>query len=349
MTGQPTDAAFLAEAARLASMPDTEQAVQSILQLTADTLGIVRLTCRAEQDGFLWKATQAGHSTQTDVATDDTHDLRVREKRVGDLRASSALGDFEACAVITRLLASVLRDRELDLAERAVQSYRDRMVRLVTHDLRTPLSQILGYAHLLQMDLTEMPEQMRFVEGVIASGGQMDRLLESLLRIERLRHSPRDLYSNVYVYKLAQNAFRDCQYAAEQKGVTLDADLEMNPSAMVYGDEFLIQRAMENLVTNAIKFTLPDGRVTLRLRFTPEDMVFSVDDTGIGIAEEHLDYLFIPFHRISNNNKDQKMPPGYGLGLSLVGSIVEQHNGDVFVHSVVNQGSTFGFRLKLTR
>lgn len=274
--------------------------------------------------------------------------LTFRGRDVGELRSSSPLDGLASVGVIVRLLTAILRERELDLAERAVQSYRDRMVRLVTHDLRAPLAQIMGYAHLLQMDLGEFPEQMRFVEGILASTGQMDRLLESLLRLERLRHSPKDLYTTVNVYKLAETVFHESQYAAEQKTVRLDAEIERNTSATIYGDEFLIQRAMENLVNNALKFTLPEGRVLMRLNFTATEMIFSVDDTGIGIAEEHLDYLFIPFHRIAREDGKQA-PPGFGLGLSLVGSIVEQHEGEVFVRSVLNQGSTFGFRLNLAR
>ncbi|MCU0475420.1 MAG: HAMP domain-containing histidine kinase [Anaerolineae bacterium] len=347
MTSQTHDVAFLAEAARLASEPVTEQAVQAILSLSAAALGITRLTCRAYQDDFTWRAARTGTATLAPV-TETIIPLTFRGRDVGELRSSSPLDGVASVGVIVRLLTAILRERELDIAERAVQSYRDRMVRLVTHDLRAPLAQIMGYAHLLQMDLTEFPEQMRFVEGILASTGQMDRLLESLLRLERLRHSPKDLYTSVNVYRLAEMVFHESQYAADQKSVRLDAEFDINKSATIYGDEFLIQRAMENLVNNALKFTLPEGRVLMRLNFSQNEMVFSVDDTGIGIAEEHLDYLFIPFHRIAREDGKQA-PPGFGLGLSLVGSIVEQHEGEVFVRSVLNQGSTFGFRLKLAR
>jgi len=347
MTTHPTDAAFLAEAALLASEPVTEQAVQSILQLTVTSLGVDRLVCKAQQDGFIWVANQPGQASLM-ISTDYTVPLAFRGQLLGELRASSSLDGLAAVDVIVQLLTTVLRDRELDIAERAVQIYRDRMVRLVTHDLRTPLAQIMGYAHLLQMDLTEMKEQARFVDGIIASSGQMDRLLESLLRLERLRHSPRDLYTRVNLLQLAKIALRECQYAAEQKSVSIHANLQADNGVMVEGDEFLMQRAMENLVNNALKFTLPEGRVTMNLLFSETIVEFSVEDTGIGIAPEHLDYLFTPFHRITHEDGRQA-PPGFGLGLSLVGSIIEQHEGQVFVHSVLNQGSTFGFRLPLMR
>jgi|GEM_PF-2565875 len=347
MTTHPTDAAFLAEAAQFASEPITEQAVQSILQLTVLTLGIDRLVCKAQQDGFVWVANQPGQASSL-ISTDYIIELLFRERSLGELRSSSPLDETATAGVIAHLLTSVLHNRELDIAETAIQTYRDRMVRLVTHDLRTPLAQIMGYAHLLQMDLTEMQEQMRFVEGIIASTGQMDRLLESLLRLERLRHSPRDLYTRVNLFSLAQLVLKECQYAAEQKTVTVHANFQPDNGALVEGDEFLIQRAMENLVNNALKFTLPEGRITLNLNFMPDLVEFSVEDTGIGIAPEHLDYLFIPFHRITHEDGHQA-PPGFGLGLSLVGSIIEQHEGGVFVNSVLNQGSTFGFRLPLMR
>lgn len=345
MTTHPTDAVFLAEAAHLASEPETDQAIQSILNLTVASVGVDRLVCKAEQDKYVWVANQPGQASSL-ISTDSIIELTFRGKTVGELRSSSSLDGIASIEVIVRLLTTVLRDRELDIAERSMQTYRDRMVRLVTHDLRTPLAQIMGYAHLLQMDLTEMQEQARFVDGIIASTGQMDRLLESLLRLERLRHSPKDLYTRVNLYTLAKIALRECQYAAEQKNVTVETRFEPDNGAFIEGDEFLIQRAMENLVNNALKFTLPEGRVTLNLRFGDGIVEFSVEDTGIGIAPEHLDYLFVPFHRITPENGKQA-PPGFGLGLSLVGSIVEQHEGRVFVTSVLNQGSVFGFQLPL--
>jgi len=347
MTTHPTDAAFLAEAALMASEPVTEQAVQSILQLTVLALGVDRLVCKAQQDGFVWVANQPGQASSL-ISTDHIIPLAFRERLLGELRASSSLDGLAAVEVIVQLLTTVLRDRELDIAERVIQTYRDRMVRLVTHDLRTPLAQIMGYAHLLQMDLTQMPEQAHFVEGIISSSGQMDRLLESLLRLERLRHSPRDLYTRINLLTLAKVVFNESRYAAEQKTVTVYTHFAPDNGEWVEGDEFLIQRAMENLVNNALKFTLPEGRMTLNLSFTDGIAEFSVEDTGIGIAPEHLDYLFIPFHRITHEDGRQA-PPGFGLGLSLVGSIVEQHEGEVFVTSVLYQGSTFGFRLPLMR
>ncbi|MCU0465763.1 MAG: HAMP domain-containing histidine kinase [Anaerolineae bacterium] len=345
MHTDPTDTAFLADVALLASEPVTDKAVQAILQLTVNSLGIMRLVCRAEVDGYSWVVSQPGHTNDL-IATEYSVPLTFRDKVLGDLRASVPVDSVASFAVITRLLSTVLRDRELDLAEKAVQNYRDRMVRLVTHDLRTPLAQVIGYVSLLEMDLGEMPEQMRFVEGIQSAAAQMEKLLESMMRLERLRHSPRDLYTRVSLYQMAGGVLQDCRYPALQKGVQLAADLEPNPLAMVEGDEFLIQRAMENLVNNAIKFTMQDGRVTMRLTFESNRVVYSVEDTGIGIHKEHLDDLFTPFHQIKHDDQNPS-PPGFGLGLSLVGSIVQQHGGDVFVRSTIGVGSTFGFWLPL--
>jgi signal transduction histidine kinase len=342
------DTEFLAEAARLASEPVTDRAIEGILGVVQREMGLLSAAVRAE-DAEVWSAGATYPEAQS-----RTLPLKHRGRPLGELRilfpvdSADATLDHPAFEVIARLLSGLLRDRELDLAEREVEAYRDRMLRLVTHDLRAPLAQIIGYAHLMQMDVADNPMLVRFVDGIIHATTSMDKLLESLLRLERIRHSPRELYERVPLLTLAQSVFEDTQDAAEQKNITIDAHLENNATAYVMGDAFLLQRAMENLVNNALKFTMPEGSVTLRLEFRNGMAEYSVQDTGIGIPADQLANVFVPFYG-TGGRKGKSTSGGFGLGLSLVTSIIEEHEGNVFVHSSVGEGSTFGFTLPLVK
>ncbi|MBK8139109.1 MAG: HAMP domain-containing histidine kinase [Chloroflexi bacterium] len=340
------DTEFLAEAARLASEPVTERAIEGILGVVQHGMGLVSASVRAE-DSESWTSGLNDPNAQS-----RTLSLKHRGRPLGELRVLFPEGiddetlENPAFDVVARLLSGLLRDRELDLAEREVEAYRDRMLRLVTHDLRAPLAQIIGYAHLLQMDVPDDPMLVRFIDGIIHATTSMDKLLESLLRLERIRHSPRELYERVPVLTLAQSVFEDTQDAAEQKNITIEANLEDRRDAYVMGDAFLLQRAMENLVNNALKFTMPEGRVTLHLSFSSGMAEYSVQDTGVGIPPDQLANVFVPFYG-TGGRKGKSPSGGFGLGLSLVTSIIEEHEGKVFLTSTLGEGSVFGFRLPL--
>lgn len=340
------DTEFLAAAARLASEPVTERAIESILDVVQRGMELLQISARAE-DGESWSAGEESGEAQS-----RTLSLKHRGRSLGELRVTfpeSIDADMlqdPAFDVVARLLSGLLRDRELDLAEREVEAYRDRMLRLVTHDLRAPLAQIIGYAHLMQMDITENEMLIRFVEGIINATTSMDKLLESLLRLERIRHSPRELYERVPVLSLAKSVVSDTHDAAEQKNITLESHFDIRREASVMGDSFLLQRAMENLVNNALKFTMPGGLISLNLHIEDGTAVYSVKDNGVGIPADQLGNVFIPFYG-TNSRRGKSPSGGFGLGLSLVTSIVEEHGGTVFVSSALGEGSVFGFRLPL--
>lgn len=342
------DTEFLAEAARLASEPAIDAAIEGILGVVQHGMGLASAVVRTA-DGESW---QTGDSAP--AGQQRTFSLDYRGRSLGQLQLSFAAdspdgtADHPAFDIVSRLLSSLLRDRELDLAEKEVEAYRDRMLRLVTHDLRAPLAQIIGYAHLMQMDVTDNPMLVKFLDGIIHATTSMDKLLESLLRLERIRHSPRELYERVPLVTLAQAVLEDTQDSAEQKNITIETKLENSRNGFVMGDAFLLQRAMENLVHNALKFTMPTGRVTLHLSFTDDMAEYSVVDTGVGIPEDQLAHVFVPFYGTAGR-KGKSMSGGFGLGLSLVTSIIEEHEGQVFVKSTPGEGSVFGFTLPLVK
>lgn len=108
---------------------------------------------------------------------------------------------------------------------------------------------------------------------------------------------------------------------------------------VINADAIMINRVIRNLLGNAVKYTDPGGTVTVKLTGRKHDILVQVSDTGMGIPENHLPYIFDAFYRISRNSK------GLGLGLAIAKSIIEAHGGEIWVESEESKGSTFSFTL----
>jgi signal transduction histidine kinase len=337
---------FMVEAAQRATQSaSVDEAIQGLLDLLTQEFQLRGALCRAQEGGVVWQSGPV--SLERAVVCI----IPYRGRTLGNLHVESN-GDTQVSTedpslqVITWMLATLLHDRELQEAENNVEEYRNRMVRLVIHDLRTPLAQLTGYAHLLQADEPDRPEHTHFIEGIIKAARNMDRMLESLLRLDRVRFDPTELYERVALLPLAHEVISELEPSAEQRGINLTWTLPETDIADVVGDQFLLQRAMENLVSNALKYTLEEGEVHVDLTYTDTYAEFLVTDTGIGIPPDQLGRLFTPFHR-TTGQRHVGITGGFGLGLSLVSSIIEQHRGELLVKSEVNKGSKFGFRLPL--
>jgi signal transduction histidine kinase len=215
-----------------------------------------------------------------------------------------------------------------------------------SHELRTPITNILGYAALLAED-TELPSMHRQIIGRIERNGRrLLRLIEDMLTMSeveegrfRLSKTPLDLRDPV-------------RSAAEAIGPTLDVhqlllDIDIGPRPVpVFGDSEKLERVAENLLSNAAKFSHPGERVRLRLAAERGEAVLSVSDTGLGIAPEDQPHVFTRFFRGADAHT--RAIQGLGLGLPIVASIVEGHGGSVEVESELGRGSTFVVRLPLT-
>jgi signal transduction histidine kinase len=128
---------------------------------------------------------------------------------------------------------------------------------------------------------------------------------------------------------------------AANKHIIYDSQLKLNDNRTILADPVLIRQAMENLIGNAIKYTHEGGKVTVYADIDDGRFNFSVADSGIGISEEYLPYVFESFYRVPDT--DFEAITGKGLGLSLVKNVIERHSGKVWVESRRGKGSTFGF------
>jgi signal transduction histidine kinase len=230
--------------------------------------------------------------------------------------------------------------------EREAERLKDEFFALVSHELRTPLTSIIGYLELV-LDETEdnLPEdQRRYLEVVQRNATRLLRLVGDLLFVAQVEAGKLSLDpGSVDLGRLVEEAVEASRPRAEARGITLSVEVE--PLQPTWGDRDRLGQVLDNLVTNALKFTPEGGEVTLRLRRDDGRVDLEVADTGMGIPEDEQSRLFDRFFRASTATA--QAVPGVGLGLTIVKAIVEAHGGRVSLHSVEGEGTTFRVRLPL--
>lgn len=224
---------------------------------------------------------------------------------------------------------------------------KDRFISIISHDLRTPFSSILGFTDLLINDdeLTD-EERKQYVRYIQESSKSMLSLVNSLLdwtRLQtgRIKFEP----EKTDVHKIIIDSVNALTGTAMQKGI--DIETALSPNLYLFVDKSLITQVFNNLISNAIKFTNRGGKIVISSSLTTGSrfIQFSIKDTGVGIKEEDLPKLFnVDSKFTSEGTAGEK---GSGLGLSLVKEIIEKHGGSISVESKIGVGSTFIFTLPI--
>ncbi len=212
-------------------------------------------------------------------------------------------------------------------------------VSTVSHDLRSPLTLMRGYATMLEMVGDINDQQRNYVQKIITGVESMSRLVNNLLDLGRIEAGVGLQVERVAVMDILNVVVDTLRLQAEQKEIRLSVETSPDLPQLLEADRALLQQAIYNLVENAIKYTPPKGSVTLRARSRGVALQFEVQDTGIGIAPADQPRLFEKFFR--GSQREARVQRGSGLGLAIVRSIVERHGGKVWVESALGQGSTF--------
>ncbi len=215
----------------------------------------------------------------------------------------------------------------------------------VSHELRTPLAHVKGYVELMaDSQLGPLSEDQTRALGVVQRAVErLGRLIEDLIEFSTASREGLALrLQSVTVGEMASSALERSHEKAEKAGVRLQADLP-DGSPMITVDPTRMTWVLHQLLDNAIKFTPGGGEVTLRARPGDRGVVFSVEDSGIGIAPDRLEEIFEPFHQLDGS--PTRRYGGTGLGLSLVKLILDAHGTALSVDSEEGRGSTFSFRL----
>jgi PAS domain S-box-containing protein len=224
---------------------------------------------------------------------------------------------------------------------------KDEFLASMSHELRTPLSAILGYSEVLKMQhrgaLNE--NQMRFVDSIEKSGQHLLNLINDILDLSKIEAGKLDLtFETVRVAEVAQTSLMFVKQMARKKRIQVHLDIADHVDA-VRADRRRLKQALVNLLSNAVKFTPEGGKVGLDVRadIEPPQLVFTVWDTGIGIAESDLGKLFKPFEQI--DSRLSRCYAGTGLGLAMVARLADLHGGGVRVESELGAGSRFSLML----
>lgn len=227
----------------------------------------------------------------------------------------------------------------------ALHKDKNAFLAVLTHDMRTPLTSIRGYASILRTRELEREQQVKISNVILHSQETLLDIVNNILEIEKYQSgTPIVMECEQFdLALLAQTAVESIAAAALEKRITLHFDEVPNP-VIVLADLKKIQRVLLNLISNAIKYTPEEGHVTVRTKTSGRFALFSVQDTGYGIPEDELPTIFDRYSRVKGH---QHIALGTGLGLAIVKSLVEAHQGQISVTSKVDHGSVFTVKLPL--
>lgn len=215
----------------------------------------------------------------------------------------------------------------------------------VSHELKTPLQSILGYAEIMKNGLVKDEDKQRFLERIHAEAGNMIELIQNIMELSRLdENKTLDEFEDVDLLKLAQSVTLRLKHKAQTKGVTLNVN---GSSACVCGVQSILSEVLYNLVDNSIKYNKDNGKVDVKVQDGSEDVTVSVSDTGIGIGAADRERVFERFYRADKSHS--KEIGGTGLGLSIVKHGVLFHKGRVELESEPGIGTTITFVLPKKR
>ena len=254
-------------------------------------------------------------------------------------KAKGELG--ELAATFNEMADTLLRNvEELNRTEKL----RRELIGNISHDLRTPLAAVHGYAEtmLMKKDTLTAAERNQYTSVILQSSERLKKLVAALFELSKLEAQEVQIHPEPFVLaELIQEAMHAFKITAQQKEINLGCVHCENP-ARVYADIGLLERVLQNLLDNALKYTPSGGTVTLELTQQPKLLEISVLDTGPGIPESLLPYLFDHYQRYSQAHSE-----GAGLGLVIVKKILELHHTQIFVTSKLGQGTRFWFQLPI--
>lgn len=258
----------------------------------------------------------------------------------------SALAAAFIMLVLFFILNTILRQQEkLAQDKEELEVLRKELLANVSHDLRTPLASIHGYIEtVLLIDDLDNDRRNRYLETALKSTVKLKALIDELFELSRLESKDRKPEIETFsLAELAADVISGFRIAAAQKDVLFEEVMSPDLPA-VQADIALIDRVLHNLLSNALRYTDPGGKITLQITELSEVLQVEIKDTGIGIPQDQLDTVFERF-----NTGTAGLRKGSGLGLAIVKSILDAHQASYQIQSEQGAGTCFTFQLKKAR
>jgi two-component system sensor histidine kinase ResE len=237
---------------------------------------------------------------------------------------------------------AVIRDMT---EERRLDKLRKDFIANVSHELRTPISMLQGYSEAIIDDIAETEQEKKEIAEVIYEESlRMGRLVNELLDIARMEAGHIQLQEEpVNIHEFIERVVRKFQGLSKEKSIALSYSCVNCDDSMFSFDPDRMEQVFTNLIDNAIRHTEPSGRVDVKATIIENGLKVDVHDSGSGIPNEDLPFVFERFYKADKARTRRK--GGTGLGLAIVKNIIDAHQGQISVHSKVNEGTTFSFVL----
>ncbi len=253
-----------------------------------------------------------------------------------EVSGNDELSDLSICF---NRMADTLVDNMKEIQK--TDRLRRELVANVSHDLRSPIASIQGYLETIQMkgESISNEELNSYFNTVLNNTKKLNRLIDDLFELSKLdAEEVTPNLENISMAELIQDLVHQFKPIAEKKGVLLKAEFPKNPNSLIEADIGLMNRALTNLIDNAIQHTSEGGTVAIATIKSGKDFVLEISDTGNGIPEEDLPFIFDRFYQA---DKSRSVKQGAGLGLAIAQKIFKLHGADVKVSSIENRGTTF--------
>ncbi|HUF27972.1 MAG TPA: ATP-binding protein [Gemmatimonadaceae bacterium] len=221
---------------------------------------------------------------------------------------------------------------------RRLETVRRDFVANVSHELKTPITVISGFAETLAEEDPPEPHRRQFVETIRANARRMQRIVDDLLDLSRIESGgwiPAPAWLDLRA--MAEDAGASLRQIADSRGIRVATAID-DAAAPVWADQTALRQVLDNLVENAVRYTGEGGEVTILAQASPDGVWLAVRDTGVGIPAEHLPRIFERFYRVDPGRS--RDAGGTGLGLSIVRHLVEAHGGRVRAESAPGRGTT---------
>jgi signal transduction histidine kinase len=266
---------------------------------------------------------EAPDPARIEVQTDDHTYYRIYRKEIPEIGLVISLHDISYLKELNRM--------------------KTEFVTTVSHDLRSPLTSILGYVELIRRAGEINTQQDEYITQVQESVHQITKLINEVLDLGRIEGSYEKDFSKTSLAEITGKVLTQFKPRIDQCGHSLvtDIDPKLPP---ILGDSVQLRQMIENLVGNAIKYTPEGGRIEITAGQEDKLVIFRIKDTGRGIPLEDQSKIFEPFYRAKNVSEDTQ---GTGLGLAITRSVVENHRGRIWLDSSTEKGSTFTVMLPI--